>query len=188
MAGVEIKASSGTWKSHVLHLNIKEAASFTLEMVEVPNKAPVEYWSMNDLSRSYSRKGSLVEGHRGRAWQFKSSTVISTPHAFSNFKEGGTVSFWIRAKNPDGNLPTICGWGEVGQGPTVSYEGRGRGLLLGIPKNVPVATGNGLEAENAKVQGASLETTNRGHTGSCYFDFLAQSGEKIGRASCRERV
>ncbi len=179
LAGADINASAGTWKGDVLHLSEKEAVRFTLRMVEVPNKGPIEYWSMNDLSRSYPRKGSLVEGHRGRAWQFRSSTIISTEHKFVDFRTGGTVSFWIRAQDPDGNIPAICGWGNVGQGPSVSYEGSGRGLLLGLPGDAPVPAGNHLEAENAKVQGASIQRKVKGHTGSGYVDFVAQSGESI---------
>ena len=179
LSGVKFFSKKGTWKGDVLHLNVKEASSFTLEMLEVPGKAPTEYWSMDDLTRQYSRKGSLVEGYLGRAWEFNGSPVISTNHDLANVDQGVAVSLWIRAKNPADNLPAICGWGEIGQGPIISYGGDSGGFILGMPKEAPVFSGKYMEAERASVQGASKTSKIRGFTGNGYVDFQGKSGESI---------
>jgi plastocyanin len=179
LSGVNFFSNKGTWKGDVLHLNVKEASSFALEMVEAPAKAPTEYWSMDDLTRQYNRKGSLVEGHLGRAWQFNGSPIISTNHDLENVDQGVAVSLWIRAKNPGDNLPAICGWGEIGQGPTISYGGDSGGFKLGMPEVAPVFSGKYMEAERARVQGAAKTSAMGGFTGNGYVDFQGKSGESI---------
>ena len=176
-AGVAYTANQGIWKGDTLHLTPAEAAGFTLEMVEVPGLAPAQYWSMDDLTRHYSRKGRLAEGHLGRAWQFSGGPVIPTEHSFENFDDAFGLSFWIRVGEPTAHLPTICGWGEGGNGPVLSYDGEG--FRLGTAKEAPVPLAGQLEAEAAQVQGAGKVNSNRGHTGSGYVDFKANSGESI---------
>ena len=177
LAGVKFTADKGTWRGGTLHLSPAEAVEFTMEMVEVPGRAPAEYWSMDDLTRHYSRKGRLTEGHLGRAWQFDSSPVIPARHAFGDFADAFALSFWIRVSNPATSLPSICGWGDGGSGPVLSYDGGG--FRLGTAKAAPVPMGVQLEAESAKVQGAARTSRNRGHTGSGYVDFNANAGESI---------
>ena len=148
-----------------------------MEMVEVADRAPVEYWSMDDLTRHYSSKGRLTEGHLGRAWLFDSSPVIPTEHAFGNFADALGLSFWIRVSNPAISQPSICGWGENGSGPVLSYDGVG--FHLGTTNELPVPNSGQLEAESAKVQGASRASKNPGHAGSGYVDFSKDVGESI---------
>ena len=179
LAGVEIHSDKGTWDGNILKLTPNEAESFTLEMVEIPNQAPIEYWSMDDLSHSYPNKGSLAEGHLGRAWKFSSSPLIKTQHEFAEFQDAFAVSFWVQVSNSKGNIASFCGWGEPGQGPTLFYQGLGAGLQVGTPPDIPVSQGNYLEAEHAKVQGAAKLSKNQGHTGSGYVDYNAASGESI---------
>ena len=177
LAGVEFISDKGTWIGDTLHLSAADAVEFTLEMVEVADLAPTEYWSMDDLTRHYSSKGRLTEGHLGRAWLFDSSPVIPTEHAFGNFADALGLSFWIRVSNPAISQPSICGWGENGSGPVLSYDGVG--FHLGTTKELSVPNSGQLEAESAKVQGASIASKNRGHAGSGYVDFSKDVGESI---------
>ena len=179
LSGVDIHSDKGTWKENTLRLTPREAENFTLEMVEIPKQAATQYWSMDDLSRSYPNKGSLAEGHLDRAWKFSSSPLIRTQHAFSDFQDAFAISFWTKIDQANGNIPSFCGWGVPGQGPTIFYQGNGLGLQVGTPPEVPVSHGDYLEAENAIVKGAAITGKNAGHTGSGYVDFNANSGESI---------
>lgn len=179
LSGVDFQSDKGKWTDHVLHLSPKEAESFTLIMIEIPEKAPIEYWSMDDLSRKYPKKGSLVEGHKGRAWKFGNSLSINTDYEFSQFQDEFAVSFWAQTDHPEGSIPSFFGWGEPGQGPNLSYQGKGAGLQMGVPANIALSSGDRLEAENAKLVGAPTTNKNPGHSGSGYVDFGAKSGESI---------
>ena len=41
------------------------------------------------------------------------------------FADALGLSFWIRVSNPTISQPSICGWGENGSGPVLSYDGVG---------------------------------------------------------------
>jgi len=179
LAGVDFQSDKGKWTDHVLHLTPKEAESFTLKMIEIPEMAPVEYWSMDDLSRKYATKGSLVEGHKGRAWKFGNALSINTDYEFSQFQDEFAVSFWVQTDHADGSIPSLFGWGEPVQGLNLFYQGKGAGLQMGVPANNALSSGDRLEAENAKLIGAPTTNTNAGHSGSGYVDFAAKSGESI---------
>ena len=179
MAGVEILSNKGTWYEKVLKLTPVEAKSFTLTMIEIPNQAPVKYWSMDDLTRSFTKEESLVEGHLGRAWQFGGTSPISTSHEFLAFKDAFALSAWIKINQPEGWNSTFCGWGEPGSGPAIYYDGSGAGLQFGIRKDLPQHNENLLEAESAKVKGAAITYKNSGYSGTGYVDFNAKAGESI---------
>ena len=179
LAGVEIASDKGIWEGDVLHLSNEEANAFTLELTEIPGKAPVEYWSMDDLTTGYPKKGSLVEGRFGRAWQFKSSPKIPTIHSFSNFENAFALSLWLKVQGANAKLPSICGWGSPGNGLILHYDGNGQGLQIGSPTSSLYDHHGHLEAEDADVKGPATTNKNAGHTGTGYVDYNTRAGESI---------
>ena len=178
LAGVVISSDKGKWEGNILQLTKEEASSFTLEMTEIPGKAPAGYWSMDDLTKGYS-KGSLVEGHSGRAWCFTSSPKVPSNLDFSIFQNSFALSFWLKVGKGSPNIQSICGWGAPDRGLVLSYEGQGAGLQIDPPGKTSFNYHGQLEAEDANVKGAAITNNNAGHSGSGYVDFHAKSGESI---------
>lgn len=90
-----VKDSSGT---DSILFSPPEAKKFTIIMTEVPNQAPIAYYSMDDVTLAL--KPYPVPGAVGRANKFDGKTNhINTGIKASQLNDGGTLSAWVKLNN-----------------------------------------------------------------------------------------
>ncbi len=98
-AGVEVTSSVGKFVDGVLKIPADKARQFTISFLEIPNKEPIGYWSMND---TLADKIPLpVEGIKGRALVFDGrKSQYATGIKTDAVKAGATFAIWAQLTSP----------------------------------------------------------------------------------------
>ena len=177
--GVSTTCDKGTIKNGILRLTPKEATSFTLTQVEVPRQSPALSLSMDDLAASFNKRGGLVEGHRGRAWQISAGQRVNPaqPVADYDFSQGASLAAYIKLSSPKNAVPSLFGWPKGG---LLRYQPDGAAFTFGAPLlETNNEEGTGLEAEDARFSGPFRQNGNQGFHGRGYLDFGSAAGQYV---------
>lgn len=141
-SGVEFTSSAGVWENHVLALTAAEARDFTITMTAIPNVAPIDYFSMNDVL--FGKKQNPRGGVNGRALYFdgKGGEYATGVHV-DEIRTAGTLALWVKiedlsrkkqafvgAHGGEGEGFLSLGYNYVGGGFTVFHQTNGHGALL----------------------------------------------------------
>lgn len=98
-AGVEATSSAGKFVDGVLKIPADKAKQFTVSFLEVLNREPLGYWSMNDTL--ISKKPLPVEGPKGRAIIFDGrKSEFATGLKGKELAEGATFAVWAQLSKP----------------------------------------------------------------------------------------
>lgn len=98
-AGVEATSSVGKFVDGVLKVPADKVKEFTVSFIEILNREPLGYWSMNDTLRD--KKPLPVEGAKGRAIVFDGKkSEFATGIKGKDLTEGATFAVWAQLKKP----------------------------------------------------------------------------------------
>ena len=175
-AGVTYAFDKGTKQGNAWHLTGKEAESFAVRMEEVPAKFPILRLGMNDLAVCYNRKGDLHSGVIGQSWLMKGGKAIIPAQQPHEYPQGAALSFWVKLTDPSRSISGLVSW-EKGGG--VYYQPDKDAFGFGPAPASGEGKDGGLEAEDAKFKGPSLQKGNGGFAGTGYLDFGTKVGEFV---------
>ncbi len=97
-AGVEPASTAGKFVAGVLKIPAK-TKEFLITFVEIPNREPVGYWSMNDTLGE--KKPLPIDGVEGRAVIFDGKkSQFATGVKTDALSEGSTFALWAQLSNP----------------------------------------------------------------------------------------
>jgi len=98
-AGVEAASSAGKFIDGVLKLSADKAKQFTVSFIEILNREPLGYWSMNDTL--LEKKPLPIEGVKGRAVVFDGKkSQFATGLKGRDLTEGATFAVWAQLTKP----------------------------------------------------------------------------------------
>jgi azurin len=129
----------------VLELMPEQARTFTITITEIPGKAPLAYWSMNDVLKD--KKPLPVEGVKGRALLFDGKkSQFATGVKTDALKAGGTIAIWAKLTKPEAKNQVFVGatsgggefaigsnLGGTGFGVMLTVDGAATGATTGLP-------------------------------------------------------
>jgi uncharacterized cupredoxin-like copper-binding protein len=98
-AGADPSSDAGKFIDSVLKIPSDKAKQFTITFIEILNKEPLGYWSMNDSLAD--RKQQLVEGPKGRAATFDGKkSQVATALKTNDLAGAATFAVWAQITNP----------------------------------------------------------------------------------------
>jgi uncharacterized cupredoxin-like copper-binding protein len=97
--GATVDSEAGKFTNGVLKLAAAKAKEFTVSFVEIPNKEPIGYWSMNDVLTE--KKPFPVPGVKERALKFDGrKSQFNTGLKSEALTGGATFAIWAQMQKP----------------------------------------------------------------------------------------